>query len=106
MADLKQYLYRIQPTRLAMLTDGATPEESTLLSAHYQYLKELTEQGVVLLAGPTLVTDETNFGIIVFEAESDEAARDLMNNDPAVKNGVMRAMLFPFRVSLMAGRRG
>jgi uncharacterized protein YciI len=104
MADLKQYLYRIQPTRLAMLIDGATAEESTLLSAHYQYLKGLTEQGVVLLAGPTLVTDESNFGIIVFEAESDDAAHELMNNDPAVKNGVMRATLFPFRVSLMAGR--
>ena len=41
------------------------------------------------------------FGITVFQATSEEAARDIMNNDPAVIAGVMRAELFPFRIALV-----
>ncbi len=98
---MNQYLYRIQPTRIEMLTDWR-PEESAIMSEHFAYLKGLVEQGVVILAGPTLVTDASNFGIVVFKAADDDAACQIMNNDPAVKNGVMRAALFPFRVSLIA----
>jgi hypothetical protein len=38
----------------------------------------------------------------VFPAQSDDAARALIENDPAVRKGVMRAKLFPARVALMA----
>ena len=39
-------------------------------------------------------------GLAVFRAESEDAARQIMNDDPAVKKGVMKAMLYPFRVVL------
>ena len=58
-----------------------------------------TAQGVVLLAGPCL--DET-FGVVVFSADSDEAARAFMFNDPAVNSNVMMAELHPMMISLMA----
>ena len=32
MTEARQYLYRIQPTRHEMLTDGATPEEREIIS--------------------------------------------------------------------------
>lgn len=96
---MAQYLYKIQPTRIEMLKE-ATPEEDEIVSAHFQYLKNLNEQGVVLLAGRTLNTDETTFGIIIFEAEDDAAAQELMNNDPAVKNNIFRAELYPYRIAL------
>jgi uncharacterized protein YciI len=98
---LNHYLYRIQPTRVEMLTDWK-PEESEIMSRHFAYLKGLVEKGVVILAGPTLVTDASNFGIVIFKAESEDAAREVMNNDPAVRHGVMKATLFPFRVSLIS----
>jgi uncharacterized protein len=41
-------------------------------------------------------------GIAVFRAESENAARQIMNEDPAVKKGVMTATLYPFKV-LMQG---
>ena len=44
------------------------------ISAHYNYLKALTDQGVVILAGRTLNTDESSFGIVIFRADSEEAA--------------------------------
>jgi uncharacterized protein YciI len=84
-----------------MLSEGPTPEEERIVGDHYSYLKKLTDEGVVILAGRTLNTDETSFGIIIFRAESEEAARCIVADDPAVRGGVMRAELFPYRIALM-----
>jgi uncharacterized protein YciI len=105
MSETTQFLYKIQPTRPEMLTEGPTPEEAEIVSQHFDHLQKLTEQGVVLLAGRTLNTDSTSFGIIIFNADTEEAAREVVNDDPAVKRGVMRAELFPYRVALMAGQK-
>jgi len=102
MPEVTEYLYKIQPTRLEMLTQGPTADEATLVARHLAYLQGLAAQGVVVLAGRTLDADERAFGIVVFRAASEEAARDVMNNDPAVKNGVMRAELYPYRIAVMA----
>ena len=102
MPDSRQYLYLIQPTRVEMLTGGPTPQEDEIIARHFDYLQALTERGVVILAGRTLNTDESSFGIIIFKAESEEAARAIVNNDPAVQGGVMRVRLFPYRIALMA----
>lgn len=99
-----QFLYRVQPTRPAMLSAGPTAEEAAIVADHFNYLKVLTSQGVLILAGRTQNTDETSFGIIIFRAESEDAARAIMNADPAVAKGVFRASLFPYRVALMEGR--
>jgi uncharacterized protein YciI len=104
MNDLPQFLYTIQPTRPAMLSEGATPEESESVSQHFNYLQKLLEEGVVLLAGRTQNTDPTSFGIIIFRAAHEEAAQQIMENDPAVKHGVMDAKLYPYRIALMASR--
>ena len=99
---IPQYLYKIQPARPAMLAEGPTPEEQEIVSQHFSYLQDLVTQGVVILAGRTLNTDSTSFGIIIFRAQSEEEARAVVGNDPAVRQGVMRAELFPYRIALMA----
>ena len=73
------------------------------MTEHVAYLRELTERGVVQLAGRTLNTDESSFGIVIFQAESEDAARKIMDEDPAVRKGVMEAALFPYRIAF-AGR--
>jgi uncharacterized protein YciI len=103
MPENSQYLYKIQPARLEMLRDGPTPEEAERISQHFDYLKGLVDTGVVILAGRTLNIDPSSFGIVIFNAPSEAAARELMNDDPAVKYGVMRAELYPYRVALLAG---
>lgn len=102
MSSITHYLYTIHPSRLEMLTHGPTPEEAEIVAQHFAYLKQLTEQGVVVLAGRTLNTDTSSFGIVILQADSEEAARTLMANDPAVKHQVMRATLYPYRIALMA----
>jgi len=99
----QQYLYRIRPIREGFLLES-TAEEARIVSEHFRYLQQLARDGVVLLAGRTRTADPTSFGIVIFEAESDEAARALMNNDPAVRASVFCAELFPFGVALASPR--
>jgi len=97
---MAQFLYRIVPTRTAMLTDGPTADEQRIVGEHFAYLQALVARGVVLMAGRTLNRDERTFGIVIFQAADDAQARSLMQDDPAVRDGVMRAELFPYRVAL------
>lgn len=101
MNDSSWYLYRIQPVRPAMLTEGPTPDEDRIVSDHFDYLQRLTDNGVVFLAGRTLTTDQSSFGIIIFQAESESAAQKIVQSDPAIQQRVMRAELFPFRIALL-----
>jgi uncharacterized protein len=102
MTETRQYLYTIRPTRLQMLTDGRTPEEDDIVSDHFDYLKGLAADGVVLLAGRTQENDDSTFGIVLLRVDSHEAARAIMENDPAVAGGVMHARLHSFAISIQA----
>ena len=98
---MKQFLYFLKPTRLGMVTDGPTPEEAETVSRHFAYLTDLTEKGVMILVGRTQNSDESTFGIAIFEAEDESTARAIMENDPAVIGGVMSATLYPYKIALM-----
>lgn len=97
------WLCLIRPTRLEMLTEGMTAAEGKHMADHFARLQAATEAGTVVLAGPSLLTDSRNVGVIVFRAEDEAAAREFVAGDPAVANGVMTAELHPFRVSLLGG---
>ena len=96
-----QYLYRIQPVRNGFLIES-TPEEDVIVAEHFQYLQRLTEKGIVLLAGRTLNTDASSFGIVVFEAESEDAARKLVRNDPQSERPSSVLSCFPTASRLWA----
>lgn len=87
-----------------MLSAGPTAVEAEVVAAHFAHLQALAARGIVLLAGRTLTTDERTFGIVVFEADDEVAARERMGGDPAVARGVMRAELWPFRVALWSAQ--
>jgi len=96
------YLYRIQPSRPEMLSDGPTEEETEIVSRHFVYLNDLASQGIVLLAGRTQTTTPDSFGIIIFTAESDDEAWEIIENDPAVKAGVFYADLYPYKIAVLS----
>lgn len=100
---MNQWLYTLKPSRLGMLTE-ATVEEMETVSRHFAYLKDLTAKGVMILMGRTQNNDESTFGICIFEAEDESAARMIMEADPAVAGGVMRAELYPYKIALMRGQ--
>lgn len=98
---MNQWIYVLKVTRLEMLTEGPTPEEDEIVGRHFDYLQDLTEKGVMILMGRTQNNDESTFGVAIFEAENEEAARRIMENDPAVAGGVMRATLYPYKIALI-----
>ncbi|WP_299794517.1 YciI family protein [uncultured Shewanella sp.] len=97
---MKQFIYQLFPTRVEMLSEGADARESLILDDHFNYLKGLKENEVVLMAGRTLTQDKSTFGIVILEVESESAAEAIMHRDPVVEKGVMKAVLSPFRVAI------
>ncbi len=97
---MQEFLYRLQLVRGDLLRTGPTDSEQAMVTEHFAYLQNLNAQGVIILVGRTLTTDENTMGLTIFRAESEDAARQIMNGDPAVKKGLMTATLYPFKVSL------
>ncbi len=75
-----------------------TAKENDIVERHFIKLQGLLSDNKLILAGRTLTTDPC--GIVILEVENEDEARILMENDPAVKEGLMTAELFPYRVAL------
>ena len=98
---LSGYLMVLNPAREDFF-ENPTPEENAKIQEHFLRLQELTQEGVVLFAGPS--TDEIGPGIVLFEAASEEEARRMLETDPAVSSGVFTAELHPIGFSLLRER--
>jgi uncharacterized protein YndB with AHSA1/START domain/uncharacterized protein YciI len=109
----KRWIYFIRPTRPDFF-DGATDEENRLISEHYHYLKDLFEKGTVIFAGrsvdpayyPGVSEQIVKFemptpGLVVFEAPDVEAARRIVEGDPAVAAGVFMARFHAFNLAFI-----
>ena len=95
------FIYTLRPVRLAMLTDGATPDEQMIAARHWAYSQNLLTSGSLIFAGRTMNRDPTTFAFAVVRAASLEAARVLAMQDPAVAGGVFSTEIFPFQPMLM-----
>ena len=96
------YIYRIQPVRPAMLSDAPTEAETRIAAEHFAYLNAQQAAGKLILAGRTLNTDYSAFGIAIFEADDDDDMRRITENDPGVAQKLFRAEWHPFRIALHA----
>ncbi|MYD08969.1 MAG: hypothetical protein F4X02_02900 [Chloroflexi bacterium] len=96
------YIYRIQPVRPAMLAEGPTEEEARVTAEHFAYLKQLMADGSLILAGRTLNSDYSAFGIAIFEARDDEHMRQITAADPGVAKKLFRAEWHRYRIALHA----
>jgi uncharacterized protein len=96
-----QFLYQLK--LIPKLLDEAnwTERENEIVQHHFEVLQDLLKEGKLILAGRTLNMDPTGMGIVILEVNSEEEARTIMENDPAVKEGIMDATLFPYRVALI-----
>jgi uncharacterized protein YciI len=95
------FLIRLHPSRSGFL-DESTPEENLIVGEHFEYLQGLARDGIVLLAGRTLNTDPSSFGVVILETQSEKDAQELMDKDPAVHAGVFCAELYPYRIALVS----
>jgi uncharacterized protein len=102
-ADPMWWCYLLRPTRADIIATGPTPEEAQLIGAHWAYTSELHAAGRLALAGRATGVDGDAFAIIVVNAPSEEAARQLVAAEPAVAGGVFAAELYPFELMLLGG---
>ena len=100
--EQKQFIYVLKLTPRLLDEKNWTEQDKQVVGRHFRRLQRLHKEGRVLLAGRTLnETDPSQFGVVVFEAASEDEARALMEADDAVKEKIMTAQLFPFRVALI-----
>ena len=99
-AKPKQFIYvlRLVPR---LHSDAAwTKEDEMVIGRHLTRFREAIEKGELILAGRTKEPGDKTFGIAIFEAQDEAAARAFMESDPAVVAGLMTAELHPFAVAL------
>ena len=94
------YLYVLRLNARLRSEAAWTDGDRATVSAHFQYLSKATEAGKIILAGRTDESFDKTFGLVIYEAESEEAARAFMEFDPAVAAGVMTATLHPYSIAL------
>jgi uncharacterized protein YciI len=98
---MPEWIYFIHPPRedfAATMTDA----EKQVWGEHAQRLQRLLDEGVLVLAGPTL--GRVNTGVAVIEAPDEATARRIMTEDPTIASGMARGELRPFRASFLRGR--
>lgn len=98
---MNDYLCILNPAR-AELVDAPSPDEIAAVQAHFAYVQGLVAAGVCRLAGRTDAMGLNTIGIVLYRAVSLEAAKALVNNDPAVARGVMQSSVYPFNLALLA----
>jgi uncharacterized protein YciI len=90
------YVLRLVPR----LYDGKewTKEDNAAMERHIIRFQEATKSGQLILAGRTREPGDKTFGIAIFKASDEAAARAFMKADPTVSAGLMTAELHPFAV--------
>ena len=97
---MKQFLYKLTLIPELLEESNWTDKENNIVSEHFHALQLLLKNDTLIMAGRTLNNDPSAFGIVVIQVPSEDEAEALMNNDPAVREGIMTAELFPYSVAL------
>lgn len=98
---MKQWLFVIRPSREAMISEGPTEQEMQLVGQHFAYWQDLTTRGVAFVVGRQQQSDPIPEGYAIYQAETEEEAKAIANNDPAVAHGVFKHQVFPYFVALL-----
>jgi uncharacterized protein YciI len=96
----KQFIYVLRLVPRLYADSAWTKEDNAALARHFARFQEATKSGQLILAGRTSEPGDKTFGIAIFEALDEDAARKFMQEDPAVAGGLMTAELHPFAVAL------
>jgi uncharacterized protein YciI len=96
----KQFIYVLHLVPRLYADANWTDEDKKVLQRHFVRFQEAIKAGKLILAGRTSESGDKTFGIAIFEAKDEAAAKKFMEEDPAVAGGLMTAELRPFTVAL------
>ncbi len=97
----KQFIYVLKLVPRLHDDTAWTDADKKTAGAHFAHLTAATKERKVVLAGRTLEPGARTFGLVIFEAADEPAARTFMASDPAVLGNIMTAELHPYQVALM-----
>lgn len=96
-----QFLYILRLVPRLHDDKAWTPADEAAVGRHFSRLQAATKAGQVILAGRTTEPGSKTFGLVIFEADDESAARTFMTSDPAVVANIMTAELHPYAVALL-----
>jgi uncharacterized protein len=99
-AKPKQFIYVLKLVPRLHADSAWTKEDNAALERHFVRFQQAAKSGQLILAGRTSEPGDKTFGIAIFEAPDENAARKFMEEDPAVAGGLMTPELHPFAVAL------
>ena len=76
-----------------------TDADNQAVNRHFAKLQQLQKDGKLIFAGRTLVKE--SMGVVILEVETEAEARRIMDDDDAVKAGIMAAEVLPFQTALI-----
>jgi uncharacterized protein YciI len=96
---MSHYVYKLIPPRPTFDTD-MSEAEAAVMGQHFAYWQDLLERGRVIVYGP--VSDPAGtWGLGVVEAETEDDARALGIDDPAVASGVATFEVYPMPMAVV-----
>lgn len=88
---------KLETTR-ATFPGDITEAENATMDAHFAYWQALTVAGGPSIVFGPVLDPAAIFGVGVVETEDEAAARALIDDDPAIRAGLLRPLVFPMRV--------
>lgn len=77
-------------------TTASKEETKKLFEGHMANINKLAKEGKLAVAGPFMKNDRNYRGIYVFNVETVEEAKKLVETDPAIKANLLEAELTPW----------
>ena len=96
----KQFIYVLKLVPRLYADSAWTKEDNAVIKRHFVRFQDATKSGQLILAGRTSEPGDKTFGIAIFQAPDEAAAKKFMEEDPAVAGGLMTAELHPFAVAI------
>lgn len=98
----RQFLIRLEPVRKDFTLMNMTDDERAIIKEHGKYLHSLFAQGTLTFGGQVL-DPKGLWGILIVNAPDIQAATDILNGDPTIKNKMFRGEAIPFNTGFERG---
>ena len=104
--DNTQFIYVLRYTDEFKKAIKWRAKENEIAREHVSYLKTLMDEEKGYMAGRTTnIYDPDLFGVVIFDAPNIEKAKEIMENDPLIRNNIMLGTLNPFNIVFIKEKR-
>ncbi len=97
---MKEFVYTLTLIDRLFVEDNWTQKDEAIITRHFRNLVDLENKGILIMAGKTADLDPNTKGFVFLQAESEKEALKIMNNDPAILEGIMTGVLQEYNVAL------